>query len=151
MQPNWQDADPHPVIRVLVVDDEESICGLLERAFRARGYVVDSALDADAALDVMEASPAHVALVDIRMPGHDGLWLIKRMQQQYPDTAMIIVTGIPDLDPQITLQRGIAGYVAKPFDPDRVCELVARAVEQYRETPPPRFRMASNSDVPEET
>jgi DNA-binding response OmpR family regulator len=137
------------VFRVLIVDDEPRTCGLLHQALKKYGYSVESAIDADEALDAMEVTPAHVALIDIRMPNRDGIRLIERMQEQYPDTA-IIVTGVTSLDPHITSTRGVAGYIEKPFRPEQVCELVARALDQSHLLPPspPPLRLASPDENP---
>ena len=62
----------HKSPRILVVDDEESIRLLLVRILEPLGYAVDAAADADTALEMMQETPADVALCDIKMPGHDG-------------------------------------------------------------------------------
>jgi len=125
----------HSTIRILVVDDEESICTVLARTVAPLGYPVDIALDAESALDVMKERPADVALVDIRMPGHDGAWLIERLQATYPGTAIIIVTGIQELDPRLTLRPGVVGYLTKPFETAKVREIVQQAVILVRSLP----------------
>ena len=132
MQPTRLTGAKPPAARVLIVDDEESICSVLARMIAPLGYVVDVALDAEAALVTMLDHPAHVALVDIRMPGHDGIWLIQRLQKSHPDTAIVIVTGIVDLDPRVTLRPGVIGYLTKPFDTGQVQDVVAKAVAQVR-------------------
>jgi CheY-like chemotaxis protein len=96
-----------PTTRILVVDDEESVCKIISRCLAPLGFDVDTALDADRALDSMRAQRADVALVDIRMPGRDGVWLIDRLQEQYPRTAIVIVTGVRELDPRLTLRPGV--------------------------------------------
>ena len=131
-----------PSARILVIDDEESIRVLLLRLFTAAGYSVALAADADIALEMMRAAPADVALVDIRMPGHDGVWLIEKLQQRYPDTAIVVATGIHDLDPRITLSPGIAGYIVKPFDIDKMLDIVAHAVTlAHPASPKPQLRV----------
>ena len=59
------------------------------------------------------------------MPGHDGIWLIERIANLYPSTAIVIATGVRDLDPHLTLRPGVSGYVVKPF----VVEDVRKAVK----------------------
>jgi DNA-binding NtrC family response regulator len=130
----------NPPVRILVVDDEESICEVLARTLVAFGYVVDVALDAEAALVTMMERPATVALVDIRMPGHDGAWLIERLQKSHPGTAIVIITGIVDLDPRLTLRPGVVGYLTKPFESAQVRDAVAKAVAELRKAPPPGAR-----------
>jgi DNA-binding NtrC family response regulator len=129
-------AGHHPTTRVLVVDDEESICTVLARTIAPLGYAVDIALDADAALETMRLHPAQVALIDIRMPGHNGIWLIEQLETAYPSTAVIIVTGIRDLDPRVTLRPAVVGYLTKPFKPASVREMVTKAVDLVNALPP---------------
>ena len=138
----------NPPVRILVVDDEESICEVLARTLVAFGYVVDVALDAEAALVTMMERPASVALVDIRMPGHDGAWLIERLQKSHPDTAIVIITGIVDLNPRLTLRPGVVGYLTKPFESVQVRDVVAKAVAELRKAPAPGARrsLAASSD-----
>ena len=69
---------------VLVVDDEESIRILLSRVLEQIGCTVLVAEDADSALEIMTTAPAHMAVVDLRRPGHDGIWLIERLSEFYP-------------------------------------------------------------------
>jgi CheY-like chemotaxis protein len=125
-----------PPTRILVVDDDETICKVLARSLAPLGYAVDIALDADAALETMRRHAASVALVDIRMPGRDGVWLIEQLQRDYPETAIIIATGIRDLDPRVTLRSGIVGYLTKPFRPAKVRDLVEKAVAAVQALPP---------------
>jgi CheY-like chemotaxis protein len=100
------------------------------------GYTVDIAMDADAALRRLKRSRADVVLCDIRMPGHDGFWLIEQLQQKYPATAIIIATGLKDLDPRLTLRPGITGYLIKPFSLDDVQTAVQQAVAAVRALTP---------------
>ena len=135
MQPKRLISEKHPTARILVVDDEESVCRILARTLAPLGYAVDVALDADTALDTMKTRPANVAVIDIRMPGHDGLWLIERLQERYPETAVVIVTGVRDLDPRLTLRPAVIGYITKPFAAKKVREMVKQAVDSVRSLP----------------
>jgi len=135
-----------PAARVLIVDDEESICTLLTRVLEPLGYEIDIFTDADSTLAAVKDSPADVVVCDIRMPGHDGVWLIDQLQQRYPATAIVIVTGIQDLDPRLTLRPGVIAYLAKPFEAEQVQKAVKKAVDavsalqprpQLRLVPPP--------------
>jgi putative two-component system response regulator len=73
-----------------------------------------------------------VALCDIRMPGHDGLWLAERIRQQYPETAVIMATGVHDVGSAVsTLRQGVIDYLTKPFGRDRLREAVTRGLEWH--------------------
>jgi len=131
----------HASPTVVVVDDEESIRTLLARVLEQMGCVVHEAADADEALKVMKSAPPHMALVDIRMPGHDGVWLIERMATLYPATAIVIATGVRDLDPHLTLRPGVSGYVVKPFVVEDVRKAVKHALTSIGVVPPPQSRL----------
>jgi putative nucleotidyltransferase with HDIG domain len=74
-----------------------------------------------------------VALCDIRMPGHDGLWLAERIRQRYPETAVIMATGVQDVAPAVeSLRQGVIDYLTKPFGRDRLREAVLRGLEWHR-------------------
>lgn len=104
-----------PVV-VLVVDDEPPVRELLRRWLEPWGYEVKEAGTASEALDVMLADPASIVLLDIRMPGHSGLWLMERVQAKWPGTPIIMATGVHDPDLVLkSKQFGAVGYVTKPF------------------------------------
>ena len=95
----------------------------------AHGFAVDTAPDSVAALASLQRTRADIAFVDIRMPGADGLWLIDRLRTTYPDTVIIIATGIGDLDPRVTLGPNIVAYLVKPFDAEHVDDALQKAVD----------------------
>lgn len=105
---------------ILVVDDEEGIRNLLSAWISLMGHHVIEADSADAALEVMRSVPVHVAVCDILMPRRDGIWLIGELQRDYSSTAIVIATGLDEMDPAVTLGPGVAAYVVKPFDPGTV-------------------------------
>ena len=118
---------------VLIVDDEPGVRHLMRRWLESRGYVVAVAAGADKALELLSAAPTAVALCDLRMPGHDGLWLADQLRREHPDTAVIIATGLNDVSAAIeSLRQGVVEYLTKPFERDRLCEAVSRAVEWHR-------------------
>jgi response regulator RpfG family c-di-GMP phosphodiesterase len=122
-----------PKRSVLVVDDEPGVRHLMRRWLESRGYLVAVAPDADQALDLLAAAPAAVALCDVRMPGHDGLWLAGQLRREHPDTAVIIATGFNDVSAVVdSLRQGIVDYLTKPFERDRLCQAVSRGIEWHK-------------------
>jgi putative nucleotidyltransferase with HDIG domain len=116
----------------LIVDDEPGVRHLMRRWLESRGYSVAVAPDADQALEVLAAARPAVALCDLRMPGHDGLWLAGQMRREYPDTAVIIATGLNDVSAVVeSLRHGVVDYLTKPFERDRLCQAVSRGVEWH--------------------
>ena len=122
---------PPPASRlatVLIVDDEDGVRRLLTHWVNSLGYTSKTAGDAEAALEVMRSTRVDVAVCDIRMPGHDGVWLIDRIQEEFPSTAVIIATGMPDMPPSVTMQPSVAGYLIKPFERQDLSTVLSRAL-----------------------
>jgi response regulator RpfG family c-di-GMP phosphodiesterase len=121
-----------PIDSVLVVDDETGVRELMARWLASGGYVVRTASCADEAMQRVQDAPPAVALCDIRMPGHDGLWLAKQIREEAPETAVIMATGVQDVEPAVTsLRQGVIDYLTKPFGRDRLRESVLRGVEWH--------------------
>src|SRR5262245_12797139 len=99
---------------VLVVDDEPGVRHLMRRWLESRGYEVAVAPGADQAMEVLAATRTAVALCDLHMPGHDGLWLAGQLRREHPDTAVIIGTGLNDVSAVAeSLRQGVVDYLTK--------------------------------------
>ena len=115
---------------VLIVDDENGVRDLMARWLESGGYSVTTASSADEALGRLQNDPPAVALCDIRMPGRDGVWLAEKIRQRFPETAVIMTTGVQDIGPaDQTLRQGVIEYLTKPFGRDRLREAVTRGLE----------------------
>lgn len=113
---------------VLVVDDEPSVRELLRRWLEGWGYAVKLAGNATDALELMLTEPASIILVDIKMPGHDGFWLVERVRAKWPRTAIIMATAADDLDLVLKSKRaGAVDYVLKPFGRELLWQALSRA------------------------
>ncbi len=92
------------------------------------GYTVKVAPEAETALKIMRAYPIDVALCDIRMPGHDGIWLLDQMRRFHPSIAVVLATGLLEMDPMVTLRPGVVGYIVKPFNREDLEQAVKRGM-----------------------
>lgn len=118
---------------ILVVDDEFSARDSLGSWFRKDGHEVRVAANAKEALQEMEAGRFDVAIVDIKMPGMDGVELQNRMHGMDGEMAVIMITAFASVDTAVrTLKQGAFDYVMKPVDPDKLSHLVRRALEHRR-------------------
>jgi DNA-binding NtrC family response regulator len=117
---------------ILVVDDDEGVRRVLTRWVADMGYAVQAADGAEKALEVMRDIEVDVALCDVRMPGRDGIWLIDQMRRLHPDTAIVLATGLLEMDPMVTLRPGVVGYIVKPFDREALTEVVKRGMAERR-------------------
>ncbi|MCC6907111.1 MAG: sigma-54-dependent Fis family transcriptional regulator [Phycisphaerales bacterium] len=119
--------------KILVVDDEFSIRDSLQSWFRKDGYEVRAVENAALALDALRGGPVDVAVVDIKMPGMDGMELQRRIHECSPKTAVIMITAFATVETAVgALKQGAFDYVTKPIDPDELSHLVRRAIEQRR-------------------
>jgi cyclic di-GMP phosphodiesterase len=117
---------------VLVVDDEHGVRDLLTRWLQSCGYRVEAAASAEDAIGILDRRPAAVALCDIRLPGHNGIWLAERIRHGYPETAVIMATGVQDVVPAVEdLRQDVLDYLTKPFGRDRLREAVWRGMEWH--------------------
>jgi DNA-binding NtrC family response regulator len=115
---------------ILVVDDDDGVRKLLARWVAAMGYTVKVAPDAETALDVMRGFQIDVALCDVRMPGHDGVWLVDQMRRFHSSVAVVLATGLLEMDPMVTLRPGVVGYIVKPFNRDDLEKVVKRGMAE---------------------
>ena len=121
-----------PKATILIVDDEQDVREVLEEYFGDHGYATFVAPNASVAKELAAAHPVDLALVDINMPGEDGLSLARHLRERYATIAIIMLTSAGTVvDRIVGLEMGADDYVPKPFDPR---ELVARAKSILRRT-----------------
>jgi len=115
--------------RVLVVDDEASIRDLLSKTLALAEYDVDTAPDGTTALDRMRAFNYDLLIADLKMPGMDGLTLIRQAKRIKADLPVIIITGFSTESSAIeAVNLGVAGYLTKPFRVPQVLAAASKAL-----------------------
>jgi len=120
---------------VWVIDDDRSIRWVLEKALAKANMDVTSFPSASGIMERLSRTQPDAIVADIRMPGMDGLALMDRIKDSYPDLPVIIMTAHSDLDSAIAAYEGGAfEYLPKPFDVDEATDLVQRAIKQHRRT-----------------
>lgn len=133
--------------RILIVDDEASICWALERALSEVGHEVVTTATAEDALEHLEQRAADVVVMDVRLPGLNGLAAMERLRESAPRTPVIIMTAFGSLDTAVrAVNQGAFEYLTKPFDLDEAVGVIRRALEsQQRETSDEVEEAASDS------
>jgi excisionase family DNA binding protein len=117
--------------RVLVVDDEEGIRDLLSRTLALAEYDVETTADGKAALESIRNDGYKLLIADLRMPGMDGLTLIREVKQINPTLPIIIITGYSSESSAIeAVNLGVAGYLTKPVGIPQVLAAAAKALGQ---------------------
>ena len=115
--------------RVLVVDDEASIRDLLSKTLALAEYDVDTAPDGTAALDRLRSVNYDLLIADLKMPGMDGLTLIRQAKRMKADLPVIIITGFSTESSAIeAVNLGVAGYLTKPFRVPQVLAAASKAL-----------------------
>ena len=115
--------------RVLVVDDEASIRDLLSKTLALAEYDVDTAPDGTSALDRLRAVNYDLLIADLKMPGMDGLTLIRQAKRIKADLPVIIITGFSTESSAIeAVNLGVAGYLTKPFRVPQVLAAASKAL-----------------------
>ena len=118
-------------ISILIVDDEESVRDSLYNWFIEDGYRVECAENAKRALSMLESDSFDIVLADIKMPGMDGLEMLRRIKLLKSDSIVIVITAFATVDTAVqALKNGAYDYVTKPFDPDDLSHLIRNASKQ---------------------
>jgi DNA-binding NtrC family response regulator len=124
---------PQKKLKIMVVDDEAVVRQSLYQWFTEDGYEVDAAADAAEALRLLQVNRYDLALVDIKMPGMDGMELQRRMREIDPELTVIIITAYASVETAVqALKQGAFDYVTKPIDPDHLAHMVQNALNQRR-------------------
>ena len=117
--------------RILVVDDEPTVRESCQRIFAERGYDVETAGSADEGLERARRGYFDCALIDLKMPGRDGMDLVRNARESRSNMAVVIITGYGSVDTAAEAARlGVADYVSKPFKPDEIVGAVERALRR---------------------
>jgi excisionase family DNA binding protein len=125
--PSPRDASERP--RILVVDDEASIRDLLSKTLALAEYDVDTAGDGRSALERLRLYPYDLLIADLKMPGIDGLSVIREAKRLKADLPVIIITGYSTETAAIeAVNLGVSGYLTKPFRVPQVLAAAAKAI-----------------------
>ncbi len=118
---------------LLIVDDEPLVCESLKEMLDMEGYRVDAVLNGAAALEKLQEERYQLILSDIRMPGLNGIELLKELKGRSPDTAIIFITGHGHIEGAVeAIKLGAYDYITKPIDDLRLKLTISHALEQQR-------------------
>ncbi|MBN1583231.1 MAG: response regulator [Anaerolineae bacterium] len=126
--------------RIIVVDDEVGMCEFLRYLLEGEGYQVDYAHSGIDALEKLKAKldsePFHLVLADIRMPGMDGLELLRKVKEIDPGIVFVVMTGFASLETAIkVIKYDGYDYLVKPFDDtDKILAVIEKGLADQKET-----------------
>jgi DNA-binding NtrC family response regulator len=118
---------------IMVVDDEAIVRESLFHWFKKYGHVVETASSGFEALEKLETYPFQLLFVDIKMPGMNGIELLEKVKEEYPDTLVIIITAYGSIESAVKAMRiGATDYLLKPFKPDQISLVMERISVQKK-------------------
>lgn len=123
------------VNHVWIVDDDDTIRWILEKALSAESIATRSFADSEKVLSALKNEKPEAIITDIRMPGGNGLVLLSSIQTQWPDIPVIVMTAHSDLESAVSsYQGGAFEYLPKPFDIDEAVHVIKRAISHHQHT-----------------
>jgi response regulator RpfG family c-di-GMP phosphodiesterase len=139
--------------RILIVDDDSSVRDVIGVLLREEGYACTAVSSAQAAIDASRAAEFPLVISDVKMPGKDGLWLLERLREGSPDTAVIMLTAFGDTEAAVEcLRRGASDYLLKPPKVTDLIRAIERALAKRRlELARHRYRKSLEKRVREKT
>jgi two-component system NtrC family response regulator len=119
-----------PTAKILVIDDEEIVCLSCQRILTEEGYEVHPRLSGPEGLKLLAEEPFDLAIVDLKMPGMDGMEVLQSIKRDYPQIPVIMITGYATVESAVeAMKSGAFDYLPKPFTPDEVAVVVKKALE----------------------
>jgi DNA-binding NtrC family response regulator len=119
--------------KVLVVDDDEVVRRSHLRSLCSIDCITQGAFNGADALEAMERDPFDVVLLDLRMPGMDGMAVLEKIKEKWPESEVIVITGYPSIESaKEAVRRGAYDYIAKPVGPDEVISATHNALMHKR-------------------
>ena len=116
--------------KILVVDDESTICNSVKKILSRKGFTVDNTLNAEDALEKMKTNKYDLLITDLMMPKTNGLELLELVKKHYPEIDVLIITGYSSIESAVKATKlGALDYIAKPFTPDELNDRIQKAVE----------------------
>ena len=121
-------------LHILLVDDQPDFTEVVAKRLARRSMVVDQAEDGGEALDLLQSARYDAAVFDLRMPGVDGVQLLKAVKRGFPDMAVILLTGHGSMhDAMRASEAGAFEFLSKPVSLETLEETIRRAVSSGRE------------------
>ncbi len=118
---------------ILIIDDEEGIRDSCSQVLNREGYQVNIADNGKAGWEHFKKSPTDIVLLDLKLPGLDGMQVLKKIKETSPDSPVIIITGFATIESAVnTMKRGAFDYLSKPFSPQELRVIVKKALDSRK-------------------
>jgi len=128
-----QTPGPKEPARILVIDDEGTIRAFVSDVLKEKGYEVDQTMSGEEGVSLLGTKPYDLALVDLQLPGMDGMTVVRQAKAKRAESAFVIMTGHGSVESAIeALREGVADFLSKPFGPKELLRVVDRVLEHRR-------------------
>lgn len=118
-------------MKILVVDDDPIVLDSCTRVLKVEGFDVCSVPSTESALEAMKSDGFDLLLVDVKIPVHDGMYLIQEVKERWPKIPIVVMSGYPTSE---TISNGVkmgaTNFIAKPFTPDELIAIVRQVVQE---------------------
>ena len=118
-------------MKILVVDDEDIVLDSCQAVFELEGFEAILVPSADKALEAMKNTYFTLLLIDVKMPEQDGMYLMRKVKEQWPDIPVIVMSGYYTTETiKEAAKTGAAAFIAKPFEPDELVETIRQVIKK---------------------
>lgn len=132
--------------KILLIEDDVAFSAMLERFLKKNAFEVDATYSSEEAQKKMKGSSYDLVFTDLRLPDDDGISLLTKVKDQYPDTPVILMTGYAEVSTAVkAMKKGAFDYISKPFNQDEVLAVIHNALKK-EENPTSVIRTTSNPD-----
>jgi len=133
------DTEDHKVEKILVIDDDENIRRMLSKSLEADDYAVETALNGEEALDILETENFSLIMLDLKLPGRDGVEILEEIRERNINTPVLIITGFGSIESAVKVMKlGAIDYLEKPFNPEQikaqVKDIIRRNARSYEDS-----------------
>ena len=116
--------------RILVIDDEESVCWAFERFLKSEGHEVATTPTAEEGLSLLDRDPVDIVFLDVRLPGMDGMSALEKIGEKHAGLHVVVITAHGTMDTAIeAVQRGAFDYLIKPVELAQIRDIISRSLE----------------------
>jgi DNA-binding NtrC family response regulator len=120
-------------MKILVVDDDAIVTKSCKRILEAEGFEVSVVPSADHALESIKNDEFDLLLIDVKMPKHDGIYLMREIKKNWPDLPIIVMSGYPTQETILDVQKlGATQFIPKPFRPDELIHCVHDVIKKIK-------------------
>jgi DNA-binding NtrC family response regulator len=118
-------------MKILVVDDDAIVVKSCKRILEAEGFEISAVSSADQAIEVIKNYDFDLLLIDIKMPKHDGFFLMREIKKDAPELPVIVMSGYPTPETIAeVLNSGAVQFIPKPFRPDELVKTIHKAIQK---------------------